>query len=72
MNGQVGLDVGATVSKGTVGASYNNVTLTQNYTEPTGLGQTVYFDPQNTAVSYAGGQFNTTAPTANNGADTTS
>ncbi len=65
MSGNVGLAVGASVTSGTVGASYNSVTLNQNYTEPTQFNQEVNFTPQNTSVGFAGGQFATTAPSAN-------
>ena len=51
LSGKVGFDAGYTVSAGGVSASYQNVTLNQNYVEPTQFGQEVDFTPSNTLVS---------------------
>ncbi len=63
LSGKVGLDLGYSASTGgQVNATYNGVSLQQNYMEPTQFNQQVEFTPQNTNVSYGSGSFSTTGP----------
>jgi SdrD B-like domain/Bacterial Ig-like domain (group 3)/Domain of unknown function DUF11 len=67
LTGKAGLVASYNVSAGSVDATYNDLTLVQNYVEPTQFNQQVYFTPQNTSVSYGAGSFSTTSPSAGAG-----
>src|SRR5262249_10591977 len=60
--GKAGLEASYKVDPGTVSAEYKDLTLTQNYVEPTQFGQLVTFTPQNTSGSCGSGSFSTTSP----------
>jgi hypothetical protein len=59
---KLGLDMGYTATGGNVTATYNQVSLQQGYTPPTGFDQEVDITPTNTNVSYGSGGLNTTGP----------
>jgi RTX calcium-binding nonapeptide repeat (4 copies) len=63
LSGRVGVDLGYSASTGgQVDATYQGISLAQNYSEPTQFSQQVNFTPQNTNVSYQSGCFSTTGP----------
>jgi hypothetical protein len=64
LNGKVGLDASYAVTSGEVDAEYDNLTVNQNYVEPTQINQVVNFTPDNTNLSYGTGTFSTTSPQA--------
>src|SRR5579884_30777 len=67
MTGHAGVDASYDVTGGQVSATYNNISLNQNFVQPTGIGQQVYFTPGNTYVNYGTGTFSTTSPQAGAG-----
>ncbi len=66
--GQAGLNLNFTGTGGTISPSYN-ASLNQGFTEPTGFGQVVSFNPQNTNVAVNSGSLSTTSPSFGYGAD---
>ena len=67
LGGKAGLDLNFSGSGGKVRSSYN-ATLTQGFSQPTGFGQLVTFDPSNTSVRANSGSFSTSSPSFGYGA----
>jgi hypothetical protein len=68
MAGEAGLNFVFSGTGGAVNPTYA-ATLAQSFTEPSGYGQTVTFNPQNTNVSFSSGNLSTTTPSFGYGAD---
>ncbi len=69
IKGKAGLSIAFTGDGGTVAPKYTGVTLNQSFTQPTGFGQVVSFNPQNTNVNYGTGSLTTSTPSFGYGAD---